>query len=101
MKHTIIQKKILCVYISDRDVWDKTGYCSDYTNSPEAEMLGKLGLTEEMDGVFSLLTEEYENGEFVPTDILTQEQIHDKLVEAGFVYDADFEEFMRDFEEER
>lgn len=89
------ESKQLCVYVSSNKEW-KEGYCSDYTDQAELEVLGNLGFGEEMDAVFTLLEKKSNGLTMVDVEKLTKEQIQEKLTEAGFVYDEKFEEFMKD-----
>ena len=93
-------EKKLCLYVSDKKVWEKEGYCSDYTNHAEYEVLGNLGLGEDMEAIFSQMKRKYNGSVMVEVERLTKEQIHEKLVEAGFTYDEKFEEYMNDSMEE-
>ncbi len=94
------ESRELCLYVSDAKVWKEERCCSDYTNQAELEVLGNLGFGEEMDAVFKLLKQKYNGLTMVDVEQLTREEIQDKLTDAGFVYDAKFEEFMKDCTDE-
>lgn len=89
----------LCVYVSDKKVWEEEKCCSDYTNEEEGEVLWRLGLGEEMEAVFTLLDKQWDGSKVVPVEKITKEEIHKKLIEAGFTYDKKFEDFMKEYEE--
>jgi len=75
----------ICLYVSSKKEWEK-GYCSDYTEKEEANILEKLGFVSEMDAVFTLLPS---------MEQITREEAIEKLTKAGFEYDEKFEAFMK------
>lgn len=84
----------LCVYVSEAAEWFEDGYCSDYLEEEPRDTLWDIGLGEECEGIFSLNKSKYTKNGVVDVKQLTKEEICDKLVAAGFVYNEEFEKFM-------
>jgi len=79
-----------CVFVSDRETWEEEKCCSDSYLDDTYKELADLGLYEEEDGIWA-------------GDVLEELDtigIGTLMTNAGFTYDSDFEEFMRQrFEE--
>ena len=90
----VLRKPQLVLYVSDKKVWEEKKCCSDYTNNPEYEVLSNLGFHEDCDATF---IQTYDRKQIKIED---KEQLKEKLIKAGFEYSKEFEEFMRDGEEE-
>ena len=85
----------LCVYVSESSYWKEEEECSDYLEEESSEALWEIGLGQECEGIFSLNKQCYREGHgMVDVPQLTKDELSNKLVKMGFLYNEGFENYM-------
>ena len=79
------KKSTLVVYVSDTKTWTEKKHCSDHYEDDTRDALRSIGLQEQMEGVF-------EQGK---KNTMTREELIYALAKLGFIYNKDFEEYMK------
>jgi hypothetical protein len=78
----------LVLYVGDKETWDIDKCCSDLLSKEVCTLLGKLGFGSEEDGIFE------------PDRPRSREEILKMLELMDFVYNKEFEDFMKNSIEE-
>jgi hypothetical protein len=82
-------KKII-LFLSHRDIWNETGFCSDYMNPCPSRAFEICNIDRLKDGVYGIYVDKS----------MGKDEIIEGFEELGLQYDKEFEEMMFDCEEE-